>query len=143
MKKYHSRPPPRESPGYTISNPLVVGGMKHPLSYNHIYIAAPKVCIVLAVFLPRFKHDCKQVPQTSDLRAARRFWGWVQTCPLPTCSYLRIRNRIRKRKRHLEKAFDPSTAHALNISETLPYIYTQSARGPPHVTACMPAGQLI
>lgn len=28
MKKYHSRPPPRESPGYTISNPLVVGGIK-------------------------------------------------------------------------------------------------------------------
>ena len=27
MKKYHSRPPPRESPRYTISNPLVVGGI--------------------------------------------------------------------------------------------------------------------
>ena len=32
MKKYHSRPPPRESPGYTISNPLVVGGIiKHAI----------------------------------------------------------------------------------------------------------------
>ena len=32
MKKYHSRPPPRESPGYTISNPLVVGGILYIMS---------------------------------------------------------------------------------------------------------------
>ena len=92
---------------------------------------------------PFSKHDCKQVPHTSNLRAATRFWGSVQTCPLPTCSYL-IRNRIQQRKRHLEKAFDPLTVHALNISETLPSIYiSQSARGSPQMTACMPTRQLI
>ena len=41
MKKYHSRPPPRESPGYTISNPLVVGGIIYLSIYLPTYLPIP------------------------------------------------------------------------------------------------------
>ena len=41
MKKYHSRPPPRESPGYTISNPLVVGGIIYIYTSPCFMLKAP------------------------------------------------------------------------------------------------------